>query len=130
MLPAVFPIIKEASAVTALIGTNPVRCYRHGFAPQGVAAPYLTWYVVSGTPENDLSDLPRVDSYSVQIDCWSNNTGTGAAQVEQLAEAVRDAIEPHAYMTALAVNGIDFETQRFRIGMTFNFWTHRPDRST
>lgn len=130
MLPAVFPIIKAASAVTALIGTNPTRCYRHGFAPQGVEAPYLTWYVVSGVPENELSDLPRVDNYTVQIDCWSDNTGTGAAQVEALATAVRDAIEPVAHMTGVAVNGIDFETQRFRLGLTFTFWTPRPEASS
>lgn len=121
MLPAIFPIIKDASAVTALIGTNPVRCYRHGSAPQGTERPYLTWYVVAGTPENTLSDTPRVDSYMVEVDAWSDDP----TQVETLAAAVRDAIEPHAAMTSVAVNNRDAETLMYRIGLTFNFWRHR-----
>lgn len=125
MLPQVFPLLRDSAAVTAIIGSNPVRCYRHGSAPQGVTAPYVTWYVVTGTPENSLEALPRVDSYSVQVDCWSDNTGTGSTGVETLAEAVRDAIEPYAYMTALAVNDRDPETMRYRIGMTFTFWPRR-----
>jgi hypothetical protein len=126
MLPALFPLIRTATAVTTLIGTSPVRCFRHGSAPQGTALPYVTWYVVSGVPENDLSDLPKVDSYSVQVDCWSADP----QQVEDLADAVRDALEPAAYMTAIAANGRDPVTMNFRLGMTFNFWTPRPAPSS
>lgn len=126
MLPELFPILRDASAVTALIGSNPVRCYRHGSAPQGVTAPYVTWYVVSGTPENSISEMPRVDNYSIQIDCWSDNTGSGSTGVETLAKAVRDAVEPHAHMTSVAINDRDPETMRYRLGLTFTFW-HRRD---
>lgn len=125
MLPRVFEIIKAASAVTALIGTSPVRCYRHGSAPQGVAAPYVTWAVVSGTPENNLGDPPPIDSYLVQVDCWTENTGGGDVQVEALAEAVRNALEPRAAMVSVDADTRDVETQRYRITMTFNFWVHR-----
>jgi len=122
MLPLVYPLLKASPAVTALCGS---RIYRHGAAPQNVAAPYVTWYIVSGVPENSISELPRVDNYSVQVDCWSNNTGTGDTQVEALAEAVRDALEPYAHMTNLIINERDFDTQRFRLGMQFTFWTRR-----
>lgn len=127
MLPSVYPLLTAAPAVTALVGN---RIYRHGAAPQTVTAPYITWYVVSGVPENTLDDVPRIDNYSVQVDCWSNNTGTGDAQIEELAEAVRDAIEPTAYMTAVSIDERDFETQRYRMGMTFTFWHHRPEASS
>lgn len=126
MLPAVFPLLSASSAVKALVGSSPVRVYRHGDAPQDVVAPYITWFVVNGTPENCLSDLPPVDHYDVQIDCWSDNTGTGSSAVETLAQAVRDAIEPSCYMTAVIADGKDFETQRYRIGMSFSFFTKRP----
>lgn len=129
MLPQVFPLLSASSAVKALIGSNPVRAYRHGVAPQNVVAPYVTWFVVTGIPENTLEDLPRVDRYEVQVDCWSENTGTGATQIETLAEAVRDAIEPDAYMTSVIANTRDEETQRYRIAMQFTFWTERPDQS-
>jgi hypothetical protein len=121
MLPAVFPLIKAATAVTALIGTNPCRCFRHGSAPQGVVAPYVTWYVVAGTPANTLDDVPRADDFSIQVDCWSDDP----VQVETLAAAVRDALELRADMTAVSVNARDPETMRYRIGLTFRFWVHR-----
>jgi len=125
MLPEVFPLLAAASAVTSLIGTNPVRAYRHGRAPQGTAAPYVTWFLVTGLPENTLDEVPRVDRHEVQVDCWSENTGQGSKDIEALAKAVRDAIEPHAHMTAEVFDGIDEDTQRYRIGMQFTFWTDR-----
>ena len=125
MLPRVFPLLTASAAVTALVGT---RIYRHGAAPDNVVAPYVTWFVVVGTPENSISETPRIDRYSVQVDCWSNNTGTGATQVETLAEAVRDALEPSAHMTGVVVNERDFDTQRYRLGLQFDFWTHRTSQ--
>lgn len=122
MLPLVFPLLRDASAVAAIVGA---RIYRHGTAPQNVVAPYVTWFIVAGTPENALDEVPRVDRNTVQIDCWSDNTGTGSAGIEALARAVRDAIEPHQHMTGVVADGRDFETQRYRIGMQFDFWTHR-----
>lgn len=121
MLPAVFPLLASDSTVTGFIGASPVRVYRHGEAPQGVVAPYVTWFVVSGSPENELDETPKVDGYTVQVDCWSDSD----AEVEQLAEAVRDAIEPSHHMTAVIANGRDAETMRYRIGMSFSFWTER-----
>jgi hypothetical protein len=127
MLPSVFTLLTADPAVTALVGT---RIYRHGSAPQKVEAPYVTWFLVSGIPENELSSLPRVDRMEVQIDCWSNNTGTGDAQVEELAAAVRDALEPVAHMTGIIANEQDFETRRYRLGMQFTFWVRRKEASS
>ena len=121
MLPAVFPILAGDSDVTGFIGSAPARVYRHGEAPQGVARPYVTWFLSSGIPENTLGELPLVDSYSVQIDCWSDSD----AEVEQLAEAVRNAIEAEHHITSFGPNGRDPETMRYRIGMTFTFWNPR-----
>jgi len=121
MLPAVFPILAGDSEVTGFIGAAPVRAYRHGEAPQTVALPYVTWFVSTGAPENHLDGLPPVDSYSVQVDCWSDDQD----QVEALATAVRDAIEHEHHMTAVIANGRDPTTMRYRIGMIFSFWTHR-----
>lgn len=122
MLPNVYARLTASPTVTALVGT---RIYRHGAAPQNVTAPYVTWFVVSGTPENSISETPRIDNFNVQVDCWSNNTGTGDAQVEAVAEAVRDALEPYAHCTGYLINERDFDTQRYRFGMSFTFWKHR-----
>jgi hypothetical protein len=126
MLPPIFQILRAAPNVTALVGTNPARIYRHGAAPQATAAPYITWSVITGTPQNTLSELPKIDACVVQIDCWSDNTGTGAAQIEDLAVAVRAALEPFAHMTGFGPNGRDFETQRYRIMLQFDYWLDRP----
>lgn len=123
MLPPVYSLLTADPSVTALVGA---RIYRHGSAPQKVVAPYVTWFLVSGTPENELSSLPRVDRMEVQIDCWSNNTGTGDEQVETLATVIRDALEPVAHMTGIIANEQDFETRRYRLGMQFTFWIKRP----
>lgn len=120
MLPGVYAILANAAGVVALIGTPP-RIYRHGDAPQGVLRPYITWFVSSAAPANNLDDVPPVDEYTVQIDCWSEKD----AEVEQLAEAVRDAIEPLQHLIGVS-NGRDPETMRFRISLIFTFWTDRP----
>ena len=129
MFPAIFATVAADSTVTAIIGTNPTRFYRHGSAPQNVAAPYATWFVVAGVPENNLSDTPPVDRYTIQVDAWSDNTGTGSAGVETLAEALRDCLEALGHMTGVIVNTRDAETQRYRIGMQFDIWHDRPASS-
>lgn len=125
LLPPVFPLLLAAAAVTNLVGSNPARIYRHGSAPQDVVAPYITWFLISGTPENTLSELPKIDKDDVQIDCWSPNDGTGAKAVEVLAQAVRDALEPSYYMTQMIADLRDPDTDRYRLAMTFTFWNDR-----
>ena len=106
--------------MTAIVGTNPPRIYRHGRAPQGVVAPYITW-LMFGVPENNLSDLPPMDRQTVQIDYWSRDD----KEVVALAIAGRDAIEPFAHMTAQPVDERETETQMFHIAQTFDWFVSR-----
>ena len=126
MLPPIFAILSADSNVRSLVGTAPVRIYRHGAAPQATLVPYVTWSVISGTPQNTLSELPKVDACTVQIDCWTNDPGT----VEDLAVAVRAALEPVAHMTGFGPNSRDFETQRYRLTMQFDYWLDRDASSS
>lgn len=121
MLPPIFALLKAAPAVTAIVGANPVKVYRHGTAPQGTTAPYIVWSVISGVPENNLSDLPPVDRVTVQVDAY-HTTDQG---VVDLAKAIRDAIEPHAHMTGMPVDQRETETQLFRIALQFDVWQGR-----
>ncbi len=118
MFPPVFQTLKASADVKAVVGTNPPRIYRHGDAPQDVARPYITWQLVSGVPENNLSDTPPADRQTVQVDCW-HQTDAG---IEILAEAVRDAIEPTAHMTATLIDAREAETKLYRVSMQFDFW--------
>lgn len=125
MFPSVFPLLAAAPAVTALIGSSPVRAYPFGDAPQGVTAPYVTWQEIAGTPENNLSSTPPADHYVVDVNCWGSADPSGRAQVSTLAEAVRDAVEPYAHMTATPRRSRDATTQKYRVWMQFEFWRNR-----
>lgn len=118
MLPPIYTILSGDSGVAALVGT---RIYPHGEAPEGVARPYVTWFMVTGIPENELDDLPSVDRCPVQIDCWSETS----AGVVALAMAVRDAVESHSHMTAAPFNGREPETKLYRIAIQIDYWLSR-----
>lgn len=118
MLPPVFQTLKASSAVKAIVGTNPPRIYRHGSAPQDVSRPYITWTLVSSVPENNLSDPPPTDRQTVQVDCWHPED----AGIDELATAVRDAIEPIAHMTSTLFDEQEPETKLYRIGLQFDFF--------
>jgi len=83
--------------------------------------PYLVWQTISGIPENYLDDLPDMDKTRVQIDVWA---ATGA-QAEAIAQSVRDALEPGAYMISFGNTTRDPETRAFRFGLDFDFLTPR-----
>jgi hypothetical protein len=119
MLPPIYTWLKTTQ-VQAIIG-NPHRAYRHGSAPQDSTRPYVTWQLISGIPDNTLSELPKVDRMSVQVDCW-HQTDLG---IEELATAVRDALEPYGHMTAINLNLREAETKLYRISLQFDIWLDR-----
>jgi hypothetical protein len=123
MQPDVFSLLNVA-AIQAFVG-SPARIYRHGIAPQSTTGPYLTWFNVDGVPENHLDGTPPVDAFALQVDCWSANSGDGSTQVNALAKAVRDQIETAHDITSFSGDAQDFETQRYRITITFTFWNPR-----
>ncbi len=120
MLPPIYNTLRASSAVVALVGT---RIFRHSSAPQDISRPYITWFLVTGTPENHLSGLPPADRMSVQVDCW-HQTDAG---VEALAIAVRDSIEPYAHMTGQPVDGREPDTKLWRIALQFDWWMGRTE---
>ena len=121
MFPPVFQTLKASAAVKNIVGTNPPRIYAHGDAPQDSAKPYITWFLVSGTPENTLSELPAVDRDQVQVDCWHPT----AAGIKLLATAARDAIEPSAHLVSVPVDDRDPETKLYRVALVFDWFVNR-----
>lgn len=119
MFPPVHEALAASTAVKSLIGTTPVRAYRHGEAPQKVIAPYVTWSAF-GVAENGLSGA-CADVWRVQINCWSD----GDKEVETLAAAVRAAIEPSAHLQSYDNDERDTETKRYRMSMSFDWIVSR-----
>lgn len=126
MLPPIFPALMASTAVKAIVGSPPdARVYRHGAAKQGLTQPYITWALVTGEPYNTLSELPAVDRQTVQVDCWYPALLIGANQIEAFADAVRDAIEPYAHMTATLLDLQEPDTKLYRISMQFDWFLSR-----
>lgn len=121
MLPPIFTTLKASPAVTAIVGATPPRVYRHGHVPQGTAAPYVAWLVIGADPENNLSDAPPTDRLILQVDCYHSTDGG----IVDLAQAVRDALEPHAHLTGIPIDQREAETNLYRIALQFDWWLSR-----
>lgn len=121
MFPPVFSVCAASSAVTALLGTDPVRLYPFAEAPQTTPEPYAVWQLISGAPENFINGLPDMDQYSIQIDCYASS----AAGAREVAEALRDAIEPRAHIVRWSQDLIDADTNLRRFSFDVDWFVPR-----
>ncbi|MCH4563345.1 DUF3168 domain-containing protein [Halomonas sp. EGI 63088] len=121
MQPPIFPICAAVPAVTALLGSGPTRLYPFGEAPQGVALPYAVWRIINGAPENYVDGPPDIDRWSVQVDVYARTV----SDVTAVAEALRDAIEPHAHVVRWGDQDTDPDTNNRHIGFDVSWWHPR-----
>lgn len=121
ILPPVFETLKANPAVRAALGENPLRIWRIT-VPETMHQPltqdYVTWFLLTSAPINNLSDLPPADRQTVQVDCWSP-TDKGVAD---LATLVRDTLEPVVHMTAINIHDREIDTRLWRISLQFDWW--------
>lgn len=123
MKPSIFPKLSTNAAVRAALGTNPVRVFPFGQAPENVQDPYCVWQF-TGSPENYINNQrPHVDSYAVQFDVY----GLTAASVETAGDAIQAAIEAHnhATITSFGTTSRDAETGRYRYTLAADWWQIR-----
>lgn len=121
MLPPVYATLRLSPDVVSILGT---RIYRHGFAPQDTDRPYLTWFLVVGTPENTLSERPTKDRQTIQMDIYCGGP-TGDTDVETAATAVRDALELVCHLTGQPVDGREPDTKLWRQALQFDWFVDR-----
>lgn len=120
--PPVFAIASASTAVQARLGPVPgCRIYMFGMAPQNVAKPYAVWQVVGGSPENYLDRVPNTDRFTIQLDVY----GASANDSRLSAEALRDAIEPHAYVSTWRGEDIEPETKLYRSSFDVSWFVKR-----
>lgn len=120
MYPPIFSIVAADAGVQALLGTSPVRFFPFGQAPDEVSMPYGVWQIVSGGPENYLTDTPDIDGWLVQVDVYA----TRGSWARSAAEALRDAIENQAYIVAWRGESKE-EDRIFRYSFDVEFLTER-----
>lgn len=118
MLPPIYSILYGNSAVAAIVAT---RIYPHGEAPQDVSRPYITWFLVTGTPENSLNCAPDIDRCTIQVDCW-HQTSPG---IVSLTSAVRAALESSGHVTGVILNQREQETKLYRMAVQFDYFLTR-----
>lgn len=118
MLPNVYQILRGNSTV---VSTVDKRIYRHGSAPQNVQKPYITWFMVTGQPENVLGSNPCFDRDIIQIDCWSESD----EGVETIAYAVRDALDSNNITNRMVINSRETDTKLYRIAIEADFIASR-----
>ena len=74
-----FQLIKADTACTDLLGSNPVKFFEFGTAPDMEQAPYATWQIVAGEPFNVLEGTPSHDMVEAQIDVWAPTAAAAAS---------------------------------------------------
>lgn len=111
---SLFQLIKNSPECTAILGSNPVRFFEFGTAPQLEQLPYATFQLIAGTPYNALSGPAAADQITYQIDAWAKST----SELKTLANAIRNAIEQRGYIVFFS-SGKDDESGLFRSILRF-----------
>ena len=122
MYPPIFEVCAQSPEAAALLGQNPMRLWPFGDAPQeNRAYPYAVWQLVTGSPENYITGLPDIDQYTVQVDVYA----LSANVARTVAQALRDAIEPHAHIVAWRGESLERETRNYRLSFDSEWFNPR-----
>jgi hypothetical protein len=121
MTAPIFSVAAADPVVKSLLGTNPVRIFPFGEAPEGTSKPYAVWQVVTGSPENYLAGRPDMDGFTLQVDVY----GATGASVLKASEAIRNAIELQSYVTRWAEMPRDGETNNYRVSFDVDWFVPR-----
>ncbi|HEL8026100.1 TPA: DUF3168 domain-containing protein [Escherichia coli] len=121
MINPLFEICASSPAVTALIGSDPVRLYAFGCHDDEVVYPYVTWQNTGGAPELYLGTRPDIDRWSVQVDIWARTADEAVA----VASALRDATESRACITRWGGQTRDSETLSYRFSFDMDWLVSR-----
>ncbi|NAX17182.1 MULTISPECIES: DUF3168 domain-containing protein [unclassified Vibrio] len=117
----IFSICQQDPVVTSLIGSNPLRLYMFGLAPQSPTKPYAVWQVIGGQPENYMDGRPDIDGFTIQIDTYADS----ASIAGDVAGAIRHAIEPHCMLTSYRGESRDDQTMNYRSGFDVDWLVER-----
>lgn len=121
MNPELFEILNASVSAKMIFGSNPMRVYPWGKAPQNVTRPYAVYGVFNGLPQNYLDCVPDIDNKGTQVDIYADDPD----EAEQAAIVVRSVLEPHAHMISYSTINQDDETELYGFRLEFDFWETR-----
>lgn len=122
--PPIFPAV-DVPAVRALLkspGTG-LRFWAWGQLPnmEKRVYPYAVWQLAYGSPENNLSERPDIDSFGVQVDVYAETADAARAVIN----AIEYAIELNCHIVARRQESRDPETQKYTVGFDCDWWVSR-----
>jgi len=82
---AFFSYISNEAAITSLVGT---RIYA-SVAPSSVTYPYITFQVISNSPEHYMQGASAITSVNLQVDAWARLV----AEQQAISSALRNALD-------------------------------------
>jgi len=121
MFPPIFTVCRASPEVVALLGSAPMRLYPFAEAEQGTARPYAVWQIIGGSPENYITNVPDVDRFGLQVDVYAADVD----DAREVAAALRDAIEPHAHITAWRGESREPDTRLYRVSFDVSWFVQR-----
>lgn len=121
MRPRIFETVATNLAVRSLLGAGPTKFYQFGVAPQNVTYPYAVWQIVGGSPENYLGDRPDIDRCTIQVDVYA----VSAESARNVADVLRDSIEPVAHIVRWNGEFTEPETKAHRVSFDVSWWERR-----
>ncbi len=104
---SLFALVKNS---TDVLGTDPVRFFEFGRAPDECELPYATWQVLAGEPQNTLAGTATHDLVEAQIDIWAGDP----IEARTVARAIRHALD-HQITVTHYLTGWDEESDLYRI---------------
>lgn len=123
------PLYARAMATPAVValltdGKGSIRLWPFGEAPKQPAPkmPYVTWQNVGGDPNNNVSDRPDADRFSIQVNVWAETS----AQLWAVTNALRDIMEVDGCTIVRWGNTeIDAQTKAFGYDFDADWITYR-----
>lgn len=116
-----FNILKQSTPVKLLLGSNPLRVYPWGEAPDKPRKPYAVYGTYNGIPENYLGNLPDIDNNGVQIDIYAETSES----CMNCFKAIRNALELTNHMTSYSTPARDSVTENYNARLEFDLWEAR-----
>ncbi|MNM24926.1 hypothetical protein D3C81_353660 [compost metagenome] len=110
MIPPIAQICLDDAGVRAVFGTAPMRVYAFGTVEKLPAPPYSLWQTIGGQPGWFLAQRPDTDGFTTQHDVYAADPDSLVAAVK----ALRDAFEPHGYISRWGHQIKDPDTKLFR----------------
>lgn len=113
IMPPIFLAASLSQEVTDLIGSDPMRLFMFGVAPQSENRPYAVWQIISGNPQNYLNQRPDSEGVTIQIDSYAQTASLSA----DILSSIERAIELNCHVTAYRGTSFESDTKLYRTAM-------------